>query len=296
MEPEYADFRLVLCKTTADMQRFRQIMVNLVMATDIMDPDLKKLRDKRWSKAFDENARPGEEELRIQVNRKATIVLEHLIAASDVRTGRIVANVGFVEPPHSHCRRVVQVAHTMQHWHIYRKWNECLFVEMWRAYQQGRSDKNPCETWYQGELGFFDFYIIPLAKKLKNCGVFGVSSDEYLNYAQKNRAEWELRGHEIVAGLVDKYGAREETESVVAKTHTAIKETEDVESSVAVHYDLGDAKEPATKILIGELGETAHCGILESAEAATATAPVVNGADKANRTHHGLTYTSRHFI
>ena len=28
------------------------------------------------------------------------------------------------------------------------------------------------------EIGFFDFYIIPLAKKLKDCGVFGVSSDE----------------------------------------------------------------------------------------------------------------------
>jgi hypothetical protein len=28
------------------------------------------------------------------------------------------------------------------------------------------------------EIGFFDFYIIPLAKKLKECGVFGVSSDE----------------------------------------------------------------------------------------------------------------------
>lgn len=38
--------------------------------------------------------------------------------------------------------------------------------------------------WYKGELGFFDNYIIPLAKKLKDCGVFGVSSDEFLNYAK----------------------------------------------------------------------------------------------------------------
>lgn len=48
------------------------------------------------------------------------------------------------------------------------------------------------------------FYIIPLAKKLKDCGVFGVSSDEYLQYAQKNRAEWEIRGQEIVASMMDK--------------------------------------------------------------------------------------------
>lgn len=42
---------------------------------------------------------------------------------------------------------------------------------------------NPADFWYQGELQFFDNYIIPLANKLKECNVFGVSSDEYLNYA-----------------------------------------------------------------------------------------------------------------
>ena len=49
---------------------------------------------------------------------------------------------------------------------------------MYTAYLEGRAEKDPSEFWYQGEIGFFDFYIIPLAKKLKDCGVFGVSSDE----------------------------------------------------------------------------------------------------------------------
>jgi hypothetical protein len=53
-------------------------------------------------------------------------------------------------------------------------------------------------------MGFYDFYIIPLAKKLKDCGVFGVSSDEYLNYAQRNRKEWEERGKEVVQEMVEK--------------------------------------------------------------------------------------------
>ena len=57
---------------------------------------------------------------------------------------------------------------------------------------------DPTSFWYNGELGFFDNYIIPLAKKLKECNVFGVSSDEYLNYALQNRAEWEDRGKDIV--------------------------------------------------------------------------------------------------
>ena len=114
------------------------------------------------------------------IHRMATIVIEHLIQASDV-------------------------AHTMQHWHVYRKWNERLFQEMYAAYKTGRWDKDPSDGWYKGELGFFDNYIIPLAKKLKECGVFGVSSDEYLNYALENRQEWEAKGESVVASLIEKY-------------------------------------------------------------------------------------------
>jgi hypothetical protein len=58
--------------------------------------------------------------------------------------------------------------------------NERFFEEMYNAYLEGRSETDPTTFWYKGEIGFFDFYIIPLAKKLKDCGVFGVSSDEYL--------------------------------------------------------------------------------------------------------------------
>jgi len=32
--------------------------------------------------------------------------------------------------------------------------------------------------------------------------VFGVSSDEYLNYAEANRKEWEVRGQEVVQKMV----------------------------------------------------------------------------------------------
>ena len=87
--------------------------------------------------------------------------------------------------------------------HIYRKWNENFFHECYRAYQEGRADTDPSLNWYQGEIGFFDFYIIPLAKKLKKCGVFGVSSDECLNYALKNRQEWQDRGKEVVEEMMN---------------------------------------------------------------------------------------------
>ena len=52
-------------------------------------------------------------------------------------------------------------------------------------------------------------YIVPLAKKLETCGVFGVSSDEYLNYALANRREWEEKGEEIVQSYVESYQREE---------------------------------------------------------------------------------------
>eukprot|EP00977_Amphora_coffeiformis_P010559 scaffold2482_cov166-Amphora_coffeaeformis.AAC.25 len=101
---------------------------------------------------------------------------------------------------------------------VYRNWNECLFFELYKAYDEGRAEKCPSDFWYDGEKGFFDFYIIPLAQKLKECGVFGVRSDEYLNYAMRNRAEWEQRGMEVVSELVQKYQSMKKSRSVGTDT------------------------------------------------------------------------------
>eukprot|EP00934_Nitzschia_sp_Nitz4_P007269 Nitzschia sp. Nitz4//scaffold229_size32011//3230//7371//NITZ4_007915-RA/size32011-processed-gene-0.6-mRNA-1//1//CDS//3329542847//7259//frame0 len=198
LSPPYDLLRRTVCATDTELLRFRQLVVNSVMATvpvveknkqlttsilapplDIVDRDLKRLRNARWEKAFatDEECGGGEEINRTSIDRKATIVMEHLIQASDV-------------------------AHTMQHWHVYRKWNERFFRECMAAYLNGRAEENPATHWYKGELGFFDFYVIPLAKKLKDCGVFGKSSDEYLTYARANRAEWERRGEDVVRDMM----------------------------------------------------------------------------------------------
>ena len=100
MEKEFEGLRSLIYKTQDELERFRQLVVNSVMATDIADKELGALRKKRWQKAF----HPEECSERYTIdhapsvvedsNRKATIVIEHLIQASDV-------------------------SHTMQHWHVY---------------------------------------------------------------------------------------------------------------------------------------------------------------------------------
>jgi class 3 adenylate cyclase len=179
MSKDYNALRNAICPTAQELKRFRQLVVNAVMATDILDKDIVQLRNDRWERAFSESSL--EESSRDKQNRKATIVIEHLIQASDV-------------------------AHTMQHWNIYVKWNERLFEELYTAYQSGTSEKDPSALWYEGELAFFDSFILPLARKLRDCGAFGASSDEYLNYAVSNREEWQSRGRELVASMVEKHG------------------------------------------------------------------------------------------
>jgi hypothetical protein len=80
-----------------------------------------------------------------------------------------------------------------------------LYLPVTAAYDSGRSDKDPSEGWYKGELWFFDNYVIPLAKRLEECGVFGVSSDECYSYALQNRQEWERKGKDIVEEMVLRY-------------------------------------------------------------------------------------------
>ena len=105
MQDKFSDLRACIYTNQAELDRFRQLVVNGVMATDIVDKELGALRKKRWSKAFAKQGSNGVDgkELAIfespldSVNRKATIVIEHIIQASDV-------------------------SHTMQHWHVYIKW------------------------------------------------------------------------------------------------------------------------------------------------------------------------------
>ena len=115
MAPQFDELRACMFFNKTEMMRFRQVLVNVVLATDIFDKELNELRKSRWNKAFSATTTTTTSSSSNGAcssdgnNLKATIVIEHIIQASDV-------------------------SHTMQHWHIYRKWNERLFREMSVAY------------------------------------------------------------------------------------------------------------------------------------------------------------------
>jgi len=184
MRSEFSNLRRCIFASEDDETRFRQLLINVVIATDITDRERRAGERLRWETAFGSNSddmnweqewqnKTDDQLPDIDISLKATVVLEQIVLASDV-------------------------AHTMQHWLTYVKWNERLYKEMWAAYAGGRAEKDPTEGWYKGEIGFFDGYIIPLATKLKECGVFGNAGDEYLGNALRNKAEWIEKGEAIV--------------------------------------------------------------------------------------------------
>mmetsp|Transcript_14767 Transcript_14767/g.26491 ORF Transcript_14767/g.26491 Transcript_14767/m.26491 type:complete len:1228 (+) Transcript_14767:159-3842(+) len=201
MSESFSVLRQEIFKKQSDLLHFRQVVVNTVLATDIFDKEMGDMRKERWQRIFGKNSPSSYIDSVHLKNTRATIVLEHIIQASDV-------------------------SHTMQHWHVYIKWNRRLFEEMRLAYKQGRMGADPAKFWYQGELNFFDNYIIPLAGKIGQCGVFGVSSDEYLNYALSNRAEWEMKGEAVVKEMIEATGG-EDLEATTKSVEGTVKDSEE---------------------------------------------------------------------
>jgi hypothetical protein len=81
MEPQFENLRRCIYADKAEKQRFRQVVVNSVLATDIDDEELQALRMSRWENTFRPNSVDSSEE---SINRKATIVIECLMQSSDV--------------------------------------------------------------------------------------------------------------------------------------------------------------------------------------------------------------------
>lgn len=180
MDPSYQDLQRCIFSNKAELVRFRQLIVNVILATDIFDPDMRAVRNSRFAKAFQQESSGVSLNMEEEMNLKATIVIEYVMQASDV-------------------------SHTMQHWHVYQRWNERLFAEMYSAWHADRLGFDPSIGWYEGELSFFDNYIIPLAKKLKDCQVFGAASSEFLKYALENRKEWAEKGEKLLDGYKVNY-------------------------------------------------------------------------------------------
>jgi hypothetical protein len=186
-EPAYEDLRGCIYRTQEELDRFRQLVVNSVFATDIFDQEMRRDRNKRWKRAFAlENSSSSFQfslsslDSADDMDLKATVAMEHIVQAATW-------------------------AHTMQQFNVFVIWNELYFHERYSAYKAGRSDEDPTLSWYFNQLVFFDSYMIPLATRIAECGLFGITGEEYYRNAKRNRQEWKMKGEELVKTFRSSY-------------------------------------------------------------------------------------------
>ena len=183
LEPAYSDLLRCICDDEIDRSRFRQVLVNSVIATDLFDKEMKESREARWQRAFDVNIASDATDSAELTNLKSTLIIEYLLQASDI-------------------------AHTMQHWTIYQKFNQSLFEEMYNSFENGRLEVDPSRHWHKSELEFFDTIVLPLAERLAKCDVFGFAGQECLAYARANKQELVAKGDDALRDMVSKLQQR----------------------------------------------------------------------------------------
>lgn len=97
---------------------------------------------------------------------------------------------------------VADVAHTMQSFQVFVKWNKRLFKEFYVAHLSDRLAFDPSENWYENQIGFFSHYIIPLSQKMKTCGVFGTTGNLFEYFAMENKKRWTEEGEAISEEII----------------------------------------------------------------------------------------------
>ena len=189
-QPGYDSLRDSIFRTDTNVKRARQLLVNAVMATDTNDPELNASLDFRWRELFSASEKTpsklymSDEE---KCSCQAKLILELVMQAAKVH-------------------------HCMQHWELYLKRSRRRFNEVYAAYKKCRVSKDPSVDLYVRELTHFDTKVIPLSKKIRDCGVFGVSFHEMLDYAKSNRLDWESRGEQMVKDWIELYNSDDEDE------------------------------------------------------------------------------------
>ncbi len=205
-----------------DERLFRNIMLNVIQATDISSQDRLQMNKEKWNRAFKSSpclqqsscsdptkpVRRGS--LPATFTPKADVLPRRPSLDLDATTrslgGHDHENSSDVCLFHLNYLRAssvleqliqaADVAHSMQSWPIFVKWNTKLYDELWAARLAGRG-ADVSKVWFKGQIGFFDNYIMPLAKRLKDCGIFGDQGPLFMENAQENRTRWLQEGEEL---------------------------------------------------------------------------------------------------
>jgi hypothetical protein len=98
--------------------------------------------------------------------------------------------------------KAADVSHNLQGWVTMEKWSSKLFLEVKSAHEAGRGD-DPEPGWYENQIGFLESYLIPIARRLHDTGVFGPHIGPiFEQIVMFNLERWISDGMEVTEAVV----------------------------------------------------------------------------------------------
>lgn len=114
---------------------------------------------------------------------------------------------------------VADVAHTMQAFSVFCKWNKRLFKEFYVARLAGRLPFDPEANWYEDQIGFLNHIVMPLSQKMKSCGVFGTTGYVFEYFAIENKKRWIEEGELLSLNFIMETKEEVEREQQLQNRH-----------------------------------------------------------------------------
>jgi class 3 adenylate cyclase len=192
------------------IQTFTELVRHMVMCTDIASAERRKLGMERFERSFDklniDDLSDEEEDINIGDHHDDNDDLNSFLSTEDIGKLRQRAML-------EQLVQLADVSHLTQSWETFLKWNRQLYVELVEAYQRrlrGLEEKqlrgddanitkamppHPSNGWYQDQISFYDFYIIPLTERVqRSCALREDIILSIMENAKRNRARWVEEG------------------------------------------------------------------------------------------------------
>jgi hypothetical protein len=201
--PEMSDLERFIMSSSTSKYQFQQILFDAVLSTDIMCKERGALIRDWWQRIYGDanNSNYNHEHAKEGCKSKNPIEVKNTeiqnLCPFPGSSGSACLNIRVII---QHMILVADIAHCMQGWRNYMKFNYRLYKELYSCFEAGLM-KCPDDFWYNGENGFFEGYIIPLARRIDiiqgiNNSTNGVEHESLESKAKKNVSIWNKVGVE----------------------------------------------------------------------------------------------------
>jgi hypothetical protein len=193
--PEYQSLREAIIPDEIDKIQFGRTLFQCILITDIASPENVNLSIRRFE-VSQEVSHPLAADL-CPIAHYISDIFDGMGLAEDVAVRYpeelVITRIGLKNcARNEHLMLLSDVAHLLQGWENFVKWNFRLYKELHDCYKKGLC-VDPRPGWCQGQICFFDKYVIPLSQRSKSY-LREDFSNALLNHGLTNRKIWMAHG------------------------------------------------------------------------------------------------------